>query len=196
VTRDAEDVNSTKADLPSPEAPSPEVSFPEAPSPESASPARRRHSGYGIASLVIAVLCAGVIAVLVGAIIHIGTNSPGRLREGDPLAFQIGAGIAVAGIGHGVGLVLGGAGLFQRRRKVTAIVGTIVNGVVFLALVWALMSSLAKRGRATEGVTDEPGEIVDARPVMHRVGRFPPVDGDSRLTVSLLTAEMLLARTA
>jgi hypothetical protein len=131
----------------------------------------RRHSGYGIASLVIAVLSGGAIAGLVGGIIYVGTTTPGGLKADDPRAYQIGMGIALAAMGHFVGLVLGLAGLFQRRRKVTAIVGTVLNGFVLLVLAWVLLSSAAKQGGAPDGAPSEPAGIVDTGSVGRDAGQ-------------------------
>jgi hypothetical protein len=113
---------------------------------------------------VLAVLCGGGIAALIALVAYLHRTTPGGLKADDPRAYQIGLGIALAGMGHFVGLVLGLAGLFQRRRKVTAIVGTVLNALVFLVLAWVVLHGMAKRGHATQGATAEAGGIVEARP--------------------------------
>lgn len=108
-----------------------------------APPLEPRHSGPGIASLIIA--CATglleFIAVIAAAVMT--ANSGGEVDENDPAAIVLGL-IMCGGLAMLiVGLVLGIVGLVQRdRKRLFAILGIILNGLVLIILIGLVIIGL------------------------------------------------------
>lgn len=113
------------------------------------------HTRMGIASVVIAVLATVLIVVL---IIVVGSVATSMFQGQDPATIDPqsvqdspeAAGLAAAGFGilggfllYFVGLVLGVAGIFQRRKKrLFGILGAVFNGLVLLAILLLIVLSL------------------------------------------------------
>ena len=102
-----------------------------------------KHSGMGIASLVLAILV-GILAVSIIAVAGVlEATTPGGLDEDAPLTALIGLAILGCPLANLFGLGLGIAGLAQRgRKKVTAILGAIGNGVVFSGVLGIIVLGL------------------------------------------------------
>ena len=102
-----------------------------------------KHSGMGIASLVLAILV-GILAFLIIAVAGVlETTMPGGLDEDAPLTALIGLAIICCPLANLVGLGLGIGGLMQRRRKkLTAILGAIGNGLVFSGVLAIIVLGL------------------------------------------------------
>lgn len=113
---------------------------------------RTGHSRMGIASVVIAVLATLAIVVLIvvagllTASAFQGVNpenvDPEQLQrdlQDSPAAVGlglVGAGVLVSALLYLLGLALGVAGVVQRRRKrLFAVLGLVLNGLIVLALV-------------------------------------------------------------
>lgn len=107
-----------------------------------------RHSRMGLASLVIAVLA--IIAIVLFFVISVSVASsavgndpqsfdPTSIDQNSPLASTfalLGLGLIGSVLLTVVGFGLGVAGLIQRRRKrLFAILGTILNGLVVLSVL-------------------------------------------------------------
>ena len=103
-----------------------------------------KHSGMGIASLVLAILV-GILAFWVIALAGVlEATTPGGIDEDAPLTALIGLAILGCPLANLVGLGLGIAGLIQRgSKKLTAILGTIGNGLVFSGVLGILVLGLA-----------------------------------------------------
>lgn len=118
-----------------------------------------RHSRMGIASLMLAVLA--IIAIVLFFVIsvsvassEIGNNpqsfDPNSIDESSPLASTfalLGLGLIGSVLLTVVGFGLGVAGLIQRRRKrLFAILGTILNGLVVLGVIALFVLGFALGG--------------------------------------------------
>jgi len=108
-----------------------------------------RHSRMGIASFVISILATVLIVTLFIIAVVIGASAFGNVQDPqtiDPQSLQDSpalAGLAAVGLGilasivfYLIGLVLGVAGIIQRRRKrLFAVLGAVFNGIVLLVVV-------------------------------------------------------------
>jgi hypothetical protein len=96
-------------------------------------PSNTRHSGFGIASFVIACVSAVLIFILLLVAGVIESSTPGGMDENSPVTIAIGLLAIVFVFLSLVGLGLGIAGLFQsERRKVFAVLGTVFGLVTVL----------------------------------------------------------------
>jgi hypothetical protein len=97
-----------------------------------------RHSRMGIASFVISILAAVIGASAFGDVQDPQSIDPQSLQDSPALA-----GLAAVGLGilgsiafYLLGLVLGVAGIIQRRRKrLFAVLGAVFNGIVLVLVV-------------------------------------------------------------
>ena len=94
-----------------------------------------KHSGVGIASFVLSLLCGVGEVVLVVIAVAMEANTPGVFDQESPeaavlgLLVLLGLVLALAGVGLGVG------GLLQpRRKRVFAVLGLVFNGLIVLLL--------------------------------------------------------------
>lgn len=112
-----------------------------------------KHSRLGIWSFILAILAtlaivvAFIVVFTVGAQFANGANPQGLTQQDVQESFENSPGSGVAIIAAGIGLlaspilyllgaVLGIAGLIQgRRRRLFAVLGTVLNGLAFLAIV-------------------------------------------------------------
>ena len=95
------------------------------------------HSGLGIASTIVAVLCGlGLAAVFAYAGVLGVQNGGQALQETDPRVMMIGLGVMAGMAGTLIGALLGIAGLFVGdRRRVFAWVGLILNALPLLVAI-------------------------------------------------------------
>ncbi len=106
-----------------------------------------KHSGLGIASLILAIVSGlSIFAVLILAGV-LQASTPGIMDEESPVVMMIGfAVIGSAGLGL-IGLGLGIAGLLQsNRQKVAPVLGLILNGLVVLGFCGIMAVGLAAQG--------------------------------------------------
>lgn len=108
-----------------------------------------RHSRMGIASFVIFILATVLVVTLFIIAAVIGASAFGNVQDPqsiDPQSLQDSpalAGLAAVGLGilgsiafYLLGLVLGIAGVIQRRRKrLFAVLGAVFNGIIMLLVV-------------------------------------------------------------
>jgi len=112
-----------------------------------------RHSGLGIASLVIAIVAiVGGFATLVLCLLarYLQMSTPGGLLPQAPEAIIVGLGLMCSAGGLLVGLILGIVGLVQSgRRKVCAVLGTVFNALILVGLctLWGIGMAI-QGGRA------------------------------------------------
>ena len=100
----------------------------------------RKHTGFGIASFVIAIAVGLAEATLIVVARIIGASNPDGIDENSPLVMGLGLGVcggmavAVSGLGMGV------AGLCQSHRKKTfAVLGLILNGLVVAGVLFLMV---------------------------------------------------------
>ena len=109
-----------------------------------ANPAPLKHSGLGIASTVIAVVCGlGLLAVL-GYAGYLGMENPGAPpSESDPRIMMIGVLTLGCAAMLLLGAILGLAGLFVGvRRRVFAWVGLVLNALPLLLTIGLMIVGL------------------------------------------------------
>jgi hypothetical protein len=120
---------------------------------------KRKQSGLGIASFILGLLC--IIGLLIAAVTIASSLSDylspdgtvisedalqTRLLEDSGMILSVFLFIASLGLGV-VGLILGIVGLVMRnRRKVFALIGTILNGLVIAGFVGIVLFGLAMQG--------------------------------------------------
>jgi hypothetical protein len=99
-------------------------------------PPEMKHSGFGIASFIIAIAAGVLEFILIGVASVLEATTPGGLDEESPEAILLGlgmiGGLCAAMLGVGLGL----AGIGQRRRnKVFAVLGLVSGIVVFVGVL-------------------------------------------------------------
>ena len=103
------------------------------PSPSATYGPAQKHSGLGIASFVLGIVCGLSMFALFGVAGYMETTTPGGVDEQSAEAIALGLGIMALMAGHAVGLTLGIVGLcLPDRQKLFAILGTVLNGLVVL----------------------------------------------------------------
>ncbi|MBT8143567.1 MAG: hypothetical protein KJO55_02640 [Gammaproteobacteria bacterium] len=110
------------------------------------SPAATSHpqSGLGTASLIISLLMFVVIFLVFGYAGYLETTTPGGMQEDSPVAALVGVAFLGCMMMFLIGLILGIIGLFQReRRKLTAILGVIFNGLFTLVAIGVILLGLS-----------------------------------------------------
>jgi hypothetical protein len=106
------------------------------------------HSGVGVASFILSMLCGvGVFLLIVMAVI-IEQSDPGVLMdERSPQAMLLGLGVLACGTGSLVGVILGIVGLSQSSRKTLfAVLGMVFNAMVLLGLALLCLIGLNDGG--------------------------------------------------
>src|SRR5262245_33137323 len=90
-----------------------------------------KHSGFGIASFVVAI-AAGLAEFSVCVVgFGIGASNPNGIGRNSPLMIVLALGVCFASVGALTGVGLGIVGLCQTRSKNTfAVLGLILNGLV------------------------------------------------------------------
>lgn len=87
---------------------------------------QHRHSGLGIASLILSLGGGGLLFLLIVVAGYAEMSTPGGLDESAPTTMLLGLGILGAGVLEVVAVALGIAGLLQRdRRTLFAILGLV-----------------------------------------------------------------------
>lgn len=100
-------------------------------------PPRLPHSGAGIASLIVGLLC--FIALFLSLVVSTGP----RARLSPTIAVLIALGYFLSPV---LGLVLGIIGTrSKQRRRVTALIGVILNGLVLLLWIGLIALAFALR---------------------------------------------------
>lgn len=123
-----------------------------------------KHSRMGIVSFVLSILVVvTILALVIGGPLLISSSEgfdpqsfdpadPQSIDPSDPaiIAIQIlGLGFIVGVLLSFVGLGLGIAGMVQRRRKrLFAVIGGVLNGLVVLGIIGLVVSSIALAGAA------------------------------------------------
>ena len=103
-----------------------------------------KNSGIGIASFVISIAAGIVTFVVFGIAGVIEASTPGGMVENSVEAIMIGLGVIGLSIAGLVALGLGIGGLFQKeRKKIFAILGTVLSSAVFVVTVLAVIVGLA-----------------------------------------------------
>jgi hypothetical protein len=104
----------------------------------------RKHTGFGIASFILAI-AAGLaeFTVMVGGAV-IASSNRNDVAERSPLAIGLALSVCGASVAAVTGVALGVAGLCQSRRKTTfAVLGLVLNGLVLLCvLFWMVVGAL------------------------------------------------------
>jgi hypothetical protein len=106
----------------------------------------RKHTGFGIASFVVAIV-AGLTeftVCVVGG--HIGASNPNGIDRNSPLMFTLALGVCGATVGALTGIGLAAVGVCQTRRNTTfAVLGLILNGLVVLCVLFWMMVGVLTR---------------------------------------------------
>jgi hypothetical protein len=103
-----------------------------------------QHSGLGIGSFVIALLCGFGEFAMVMAAGFLEATTPGGLDGTSPAAILLGLGLFGGLFLAFVGIVLGVAGLvMSNRKKVFALLGMVFNAMVILGVVGLMVIGMA-----------------------------------------------------
>ena len=107
-------------------------------------PPTQRHSGLGIASLVIAVVSFVSSLMLFVVAYAVGSSSDiSNPNEGSPINYVLGGWIFGTGVLSLIGIVFGIGGLLQKeRRKKLAAVGLVSNVVLPIGLMFILVMAM------------------------------------------------------
>jgi len=122
-------------------------SAPPPPLERHATPAPQpRHSGLGIASLIIGVLGGLAMFALFAVAGYMQISNPGGMDEKSGAVMMIGLGVIGFCLVHLLGLGLGIAALFQAdRRKGYAVVGLVINTVIIAGTVGLIILGSAMK---------------------------------------------------
>jgi len=115
--------------------------------PKDNNPVVPRHSGFGIASFISAMvsLLLFLLAVIIGGIVN--NRTPGGMDVTTPAAAFLGVIVLLAIILALVGAGLGITGLIvKNRKKVFAILGLVFNLVFILVIVVLMVFGLSRLG--------------------------------------------------
>lgn len=103
-----------------------------------------KHSGFGIASFVIALLCGFGEFALVMVLGFLESSTPGGIDEESAVAVVLGLALFGGVVLAFVGLVLGLVGLVTaNRKKVFAVLGLMFNAMLVMAVVGLVLLGLA-----------------------------------------------------
>ena len=106
-------------------------------------PPPMRHSGFGIASFVIAIGAGLLEFALVVAAGVVEASTPGGMDENSPVAILLGLGLFGGLFAAFVGVVFGIAGVCQSdRRKVFAVLGLVFCSAVLLGVLGLMVIGL------------------------------------------------------
>lgn len=99
-----------------------------------------KHSGFGIASFILA-LAAGTlefILVVIAGILE--TTTPGGIDEDSPIMMLLGVGMIGGLLLNLLGIILGIVGLcLRRRKKLFAVLGVVIGSLVFVGLLFVIV---------------------------------------------------------
>lgn len=110
---------------------------------EQPQPQPPRHSGIGIASFVIALLCGVASFVTIGIAGVMETSQPGGMDPESPATVLVGLAIIACGMGFALGLVLGIVGLcLPNTNRLFAGLGVGFNVVAMLGLGMLMLIGL------------------------------------------------------
>lgn len=110
-----------------------------------------KHSGPGIASFVIALVTFigyAVSFVIVGAESSSNVNESNQLMAGSAEIFMfLGTTVLILAALNVIGAVIGIIGLtLHSRRKIFAVIGTVINGVILILFMLLIATVLVKAG--------------------------------------------------
>lgn len=122
-------------------------SAPPPPLEQHAAPAPKpKHSGLGIASLIIGVIGGLAMFVLFAVAGYLQIRDPGGMDEKSSAVMLIGLGVIGFCLVHLLGLGLAIAGVFQAdRRKGLAVVGLVINAVIIAGTVGLIVLGSAMK---------------------------------------------------
>jgi hypothetical protein len=102
-----------------------------------------KHSGFGIASFVIALAAGALEFVLIAIAGILETTTPGSMDENSPLAMLLGV-VMFGGLFLVLmGIIFGIVGLFQRdRKRIFALLGVIFGCLVIVGVLFVLVIGL------------------------------------------------------
>jgi hypothetical protein len=110
-----------------------------------------KHSGMGLASLIIGIFCSvwELVVIVIAGVLH---NTPGRTAADKASQDTMVGGLICGSLVFVlVGLGLGIASLFQRdRKKILGILGVVFNGLIILGVIGLMLlgfAVMAARGR-------------------------------------------------
>ena len=102
------------------------------------------HSGIGIASFILSLLCGLTLVGIIIVAMVIGARSGGELDERSPAVMAIGCSALLGLALTLLGLILGIVGIMQKDRKKTfAILGLIFNAVILVGTVALILVGMA-----------------------------------------------------
>jgi hypothetical protein len=95
-----------------------------------------KHSGLGIASFILSIICGLLIFLLIGAAGVIEASQPGGMDEESPQAVAIGLALFfflfLALVAFGLGL----GGLFQgNRKRIFAVLGMVFSAMILMGTI-------------------------------------------------------------
>jgi hypothetical protein len=102
-----------------------------------------RHSGLGIASVVIGAI--GALTVFATVIVagYLEMSTPGGMDEDSPVVTMLGLVVCTGCLTAMIGAGLAAGGLFQpNRNRVLPIIGLVINGVIILTVMVLMVVGL------------------------------------------------------
>ncbi len=111
-----------------------------APVPDSAG---LKHSGFGIASFVVAVMVGATELLAFGASLFLQEATPGGLRRTSPFAAMLGFFMCSGIVMNIVGIAMAALGsLVKSRKKTSLTLGLVLNVVIIVAMIGLFIVAL------------------------------------------------------
>lgn len=105
---------------------------------------KEKHSGLGIASFVVSMICGLAILALIVVAGLVEATTPGGMDAEPVIAMVVGLAFILFMLGALVALILGIVALFQKeRKKVFAIIGTVFSALALVGTFALMMIGLA-----------------------------------------------------
>lgn len=103
-----------------------------------------KHSGFGIASFIIALAVGALEFILLVVAGILESTTPGGIDENSPIAMLLGLAMIGGILVDLLGIIFGIVGLCQRgRKKVFAILGVVIGCLVLVGFLLVMIAGLA-----------------------------------------------------
>lgn len=103
----------------------------------------KTHSGLGVSSFVISLLCAFMVLTMIAIAGVMEASMPGGMDDESPEAVGIGCGVLIFLLGSLLALGLGIGALFQQNRsKAFPIIGIVIAGLTIFSTLLLIVLGL------------------------------------------------------